>query len=141
MKMFRWVVAAVLFALLPTLAAAQADGRISGTVRDSSGAFVAGATVRVKNEKTGEVRAVLSNDQGFFAASPLKPSTYTITAEKPGFSIVEYPQMPLAVGQELALDFEFRPAGVQENVTVVATAPVLDISSARVGATVSEREV
>jgi hypothetical protein len=68
-------------------------------VRDSSGAFVAGATVRVKNEKTGEVRAVLSNDQGFFAASPLKPSTYTITAEKPGFSIVEYPQMPLAVGR------------------------------------------
>ena len=49
--------------------------------------------------------------------------------------------MPLAVGQELALDFEFRPAGVQENVTVVATAPVLDISSARIGANVSEREV
>ena len=141
MKMFRRVVAALLFALLPTLAAAQTDGRISGTVRDSSGAFVAGATVKVRNEKTGEVRAVLSNDQGFFVASPLKPSTYTITAEKPGFSIVEYPQMPLAVGQELALDFEFRPAGVQENVTVVATAPVLDISSARVGATVSEREV
>ena len=141
MKMFRRVVAALLFALLPSLAAAQTDGRISGTVRDTSGAFVAGATVKVRNEKTGEVRAVLSNDQGFFAASPLKPSTYTITAEKPGFSIVEYPQMPLAVGQELALDFEFRPAGVQENVTVVATAPVLDISSARVGATVSEREV
>src|SRR6478609_2816901 len=127
--------------MLPSLAAAQADGRISGTVRDQSGAFVAGAAVKVKNEKTGEVRAVLSNDQGFFAASPLKPSTYTITAEKPGFSNVEYPEMPLAVGQELALDFEFHPAGVQENVTVVATSPTLDVSSARMGANVSEREV
>src|SRR3954467_13635893 len=141
MTMFRRVVAAMICALLPSLAAAQADGRISGTVRDQSGAFVAGAAVKVKNDKTGEVRSVLSNDQGFFVASPLKPSTYTITAEKPGFSNVEYPEMPLAVGQELALDFEFRPAGVQENVTVVATARVLDISSARIGATVSEREV
>jgi hypothetical protein len=141
MTIFRWVVAALVLALLPSLAAAQSDGRVSGTVRDSSNAFVAGATVKVKNEKTGEVRAALSNDAGYFVVSPLKPSTYTISAEKPGFSIIEYTQMTLAVGQELALDFEFRPAGVQESVTVVATAPVLDISSARIGANVSEREV
>lgn len=141
MRMFRWVVAAVLFALLPSLAAAQADGRISGSVRDSSNAFVAGATITVKNEKTGETRAALSNDQGFFVVSPLKPASYTISAAKPGFAGIEYTAMPLAVGQELALDFEFNPAGVQENVTVVAAAPVLDISSARIGANVSEREV
>ena len=49
--------------------------------------------------------------------------------------------MPLAVGQELTLDFELKPAGVQETVTVVGTAPVLDISSARLGVNVSEREV
>lgn len=141
MRVFRWVVVAMVLTLLPSLAAAQADGRISGTVRDSSNAFVAGATVTVKNEKTGETRAALSNDQGFFVVSPLKPATYTVAAEKPGFAGIEYTAMPLAVGQELALDFEFRPAGVQENVTVVATAPVLDISSARIGANVSEREV
>ncbi len=141
MRMFRWVVVAMFFALLPSMAAAQSDGRISGSVRDSSNAFVGGATVKVTNERTGESRLALSNDAGFFVVGPLKPSTYTISAEKPGFSIIEYTSIPLAVGQELALDFEFRPAGVQENVTVVATAPVLDISSARVGANVSEREV
>lgn len=142
MKMFRWVVLAVAFATLPSLAAAQTDaGRISGTVRDSSNAFVGGATVRVTNEKTGESRTAVTNDAGLFVVSPLKPSIYTIAAEREGFSTVEYTQMPVAVGQELSLDFEFRPAGVQENVTVVATAPVLDISSARIGANVSEREV
>lgn len=141
MKMFRWVVAAMLFALLPSLAAAQSDGRIVGSVRDASNAFVGGAVVKVKNERTGETRAVVSSDSGEFIVTALKPSTYTISAEKPGFTIIEYTSMTLAVGQELALDFEFRPAGVQENVTVVASAPVLDISSARVGANVSEREV
>ena len=141
MKMFRWVVAALLFALLPSLAAAQSDGRIVGSVRDASNALVGGAMVKVKNERTGETRAVVTSDSGEFIVTALKPSTYTITAEKPGFTNIEYTSMTLAVGQELALDFEFRPAGVQENVTVVASAPVLDISSARVGANVSEREV
>src|SRR5438046_5805799 len=49
--------------------------------------------------------------------------------------------MPLAVGQELTLDFEIKPAGVQEAVTVVGTAPVLDMSSARIGVNLSQREV
>jgi hypothetical protein len=141
MKVFRRVVLVLTVALLPSLATAQSDGRVSGTVRDSSNAFVAGAAVKVRNERTGETRDVLTNADGHFVVSPLKPSTYTITAEKPGFANVEYPQMTVAAGQELALDFEFQPAGLQENVTVVATAPVLDISSARMGANVSERDV
>src|SRR5262249_2841280 len=61
--------------------------------------------------------------------------------QKEGFAVIEYPEMPVAVGQELALDFELRPAGVSEAVTVTAAAPVLDISSAKLGANVSEREV
>src|SRR6202007_1510966 len=58
-----------------------------------------------------------------------------------GFAAIEYTGMTVAVGQELNLDFEIKPAGVQEAVTVVGTAPVLDLSSAKVGANVSEREV
>jgi hypothetical protein len=123
-------------------AAAQTDaGRVSGTVRDSSNAFVPGATVVVRNEKTGESRTVESNDQGYFLVAPLKPSTYTVTVRKQGFSVIEYTSMPVAVGQELALDFDFKPAGVQEQVNVVAQAPVLDLSSAKIGANVGEREV
>src|SRR5262249_2122971 len=49
--------------------------------------------------------------------------------------------MAIAVGQELALDFELKPAGVTEAVTVTATAPVLDMSSARIGVNLSQREV
>ena len=142
MRFLRGLATALLVTALPMAATAQTDaGRISGTVRDSSSAFVAGAKVTAKNDKTGETRSIESNADGFFVIAQLKPSTYTISAEKPGFSAIEYPQMPVAVGQELALDFEFRPAGVQESVTVTAVAPVIDVSSARIGANVSEREV
>jgi protocatechuate 3,4-dioxygenase beta subunit len=63
-------------------ASAQADGRFAGTVLDSSGAFVPGATVTVKNEKTGEERTATSSAQGIYVVANLKPSTYTIRASR-----------------------------------------------------------
>ena len=141
MRMLKWL-AVLLVCALPKVALAQTDsGRISGTVRDQSSASVADATVTIKNDKTGAVRSTTSNREGFFVVAALKPAAYTVTVTKQGFAPVEYPQMPVAVGQELALDFEFKPAGVAGTVTVVGSAPVLDLSSARIGVNVSEREV
>ena len=139
---FRALAALALVALLSTVGHAQTDqSKLSGTVRDSSGGFVAGAMVTARNERTGEERSQTTGDGGVFLIANLKPSTYTIKASKDGFSIVEYTQMVIAVGQELALDLQLKPAGVQEDVTVAGSAAVLDISSARLGANVSERDV
>jgi hypothetical protein len=133
---------AALVATISAAASAQTDqGKLSGNVRDQSGAFVAGATVTVTNERTGETRTAASSATGIFFVAGLKPSTYKIRVEKDGFSPIEYTNMPLSVGQELALDFEFRPAGVAEEVTVIAEAPLLEVSSAKMGMNVGEREV
>ncbi len=142
MNFYRWVAALLLVALYSVVSHAQTDqGRFSGIVRDAQNAFVPDATVTIKNEKTGESRTTTSNTQGLVVVAGLKPSTYTIRVEKAGFATVEYTNMPIAVGQELTLDFQLQAAGVQESVNVVGTSPVLDISSAKIGANVSEREV
>jgi hypothetical protein len=142
MRFLKSLAATLCVLAFPVVAMAQTDqGKVSGTVRDQTNAFVAGAKVSVKNERTGEERSAVTNDQGYFLISFLKPSSYTIKAEKAGFGVIEYTTMPLAVGQELALDFELKPAGVQEAVTVTGTAPVLDMSSARIGVNLSQREV
>ena len=142
MTVRKWLTAFVLVAVCAATVFAQTDqGRFTGTVRDSTNAFVAGATVKIRNERTGEERTVLSNQQGLFLVGSLKPSTYTIRAEKSGFAAVEYTGMQISVGQELNLDVEFKPAGLQESVTVVGTAPVVDMSSARIGVNVNERDV
>jgi hypothetical protein len=83
MTFLKWVAAALLMMALPMTAAAQSDsGRISGTVLDQTGAYVTGASVTVKNQKTGETRTATTNDNGYFVAASLKPSTYTITVQK-----------------------------------------------------------
>ena len=69
---------------------ASRQGRITGIVRDSSDAFAAGVTAKVKNERTGEERAATTNEQGYFLVAPLKPSTYTIARRTDGFAPIEY---------------------------------------------------
>src|SRR5581483_398131 len=142
MNVRTWMVAAALLAGIPAVGRAQTDqGKFTGTVLDASGGSGAGATVMVRNERTGEERSQTSSSAGIVLIANLKPSTYTVRATKDGFSPVEFSQLPIAVGQELHLDLELKPAGVQEDVTVVGSAPVLDISSARMGVNVSTREV
>lgn len=68
-----------MLAFMPAWGFAQTDqGKVSGTVRDPTNAFVSGAKVTVKNEKTGEERTTTTNHQGYFLIGFLKPSIYTI---------------------------------------------------------------
>ena len=131
----------ILFVTTVATAYAQGDARFSGTVLDQTGAFVPGATVTVTNQKTGEERTVVATAQGRYVVSNLKPSVYTIRATFGSFQPLEYTDMTLAVGQEFSVDLELHPAGVTETVTVEGRVNTIDLSSARIGANVSEREV
>jgi hypothetical protein len=128
---------------IQAVAFAQTDqGRIVGTVRDQADAVVPGASITVKNERTGEERTVNATEQGQYLVTALKPSFYTISVKAQGFSNTDFTNVQLSVGQELTLDIELKPSGTSESITVVGTQEAaIDTSSARIGANVSEREV
>src|SRR6185503_14441868 len=91
-----WVSAALFAGLLAGGAQgawAQTDGRFTGAVLDSTGASLVGATVTVKNEKTGEERTVVTNDKGRYMVTNLKPSVYTIRVTYKDFAPLEYTGM------------------------------------------------
>src|SRR5262245_53973480 len=92
----------VMIALTPALGYAQTEGRFTGTVLDQSGAFIPGATVVAKNERTGEERTVTTNTEGRFVLPALKPSTYTLKANFGNFTPLEYTGMQLTAGQEFS---------------------------------------
>src|SRR5215472_8590731 len=60
-------------------------GTITGFVRDSSGAVIAGATVVVTNKATGEERRATTGDQGQYTVALLLVGTYTVSVEQSGF--------------------------------------------------------
>jgi hypothetical protein len=134
-------IVAALF-VFPLTASAQTDqGRIAGTVTDSNGGLVPGATIVVKNERTGEERTVTTNEVGYFIVSALRPSSYSVTASAKDLS-AKTTNIQLLVGQEFAVAMIVQPTGVAATVDIRADGETaLETSSAAIGANVNAREV
>jgi hypothetical protein len=62
-----------------------ANGRITGTVTDATGAVIPGVMVEVTNTETGVVFSTLSTETGDYSAPNLPPGPYSISASLPGF--------------------------------------------------------
>src|SRR5262245_11004598 len=100
-------------------AIAQTDqGRIVGTVVDSSGAVVPNASISVKNDVTGKTREVTADGNGFYAVTSLGPSTYSIIAKANSLGPAEYREIHVSVGQERTINIVLQPATVTTEVNV-----------------------
>ena len=118
------------------------QGRIVGTVTDSSGAVLPKATVTVTDNKTGAKREASPDDKGFYVISNLTPSTYTVTATAANFANAEVRDYALSAGQERNLNLNLQPGTVTTEVSVVSGAlSEVETSSASIGANVNAREV
>ncbi len=136
------VIALATVFMLPLAAHAQVDqGRIAGTVTDSNGALVPGASIVARNERTGEERTATTNDVGYFLISSLRPSSYSVTASAKDLS-AKSANIQLLVGQEFTLTMVVQPTGLAATVDVTAGGEViLESGSAAMGANVNPREV
>ncbi|PYS80187.1 MAG: hypothetical protein DMF66_00260, partial [Acidobacteria bacterium] len=140
----RLFVISLALAALQLAAHAQTDtGRVAGTVHDPDNAVVAGATVVVRNERTGEERSATTDAGGIYQVPALHASTYSVTVTAKNFAANTITGVQVNVGQEQKLDLTLNAQGLSENVTVVsgATEAAIDTGSARMGATVNQREV
>src|SRR5260221_6284963 len=79
-----WKLAAV-FALAVAAYAQTSRGTVSGTVMDSSGAVVAGASVTVIGTETGTRRSTFSNEAGIYRFDAVDLGVYEIKITHPGF--------------------------------------------------------
>src|ERR1044072_8749480 len=138
----RLLLVVLMFATVFLTAHAQQDqGRIGGVVKDANGAVVPGASVLVKNERTGEERTATSTESGSYIVSGLRPSSYTVTASGQNLS-VRATSVQLLASQELNLDLILQATGVEAKVDIVAAADTgIDTGTAAMGVNVNPREV
>ena len=140
------------FVLIPTLALLwvgaqpvcgqpQSTASIKGTVEDSAGNAVMGATVTVRSLETGVTRTVLTDDSGSYRALALPIGPQEVKAEKNGFKAAVRTGINLAVGQEAVVTLRLEIGDVVQQVTVTADAPVVNTTTASVAGVVSERQV
>ena len=141
MTALRLVLALLVLGAAPAgVLAQQTESRITGRVMDQSKGALPGVTVTVMNKATGAVRTVVSDGEGNYAVTNLGPGTYTVTIELQGFA-PKTREVVLGVGQSEKVELELGVAALQEQVMVNAAAPVLDLSSAKIGVNVSPEEV
>jgi hypothetical protein len=140
---FLFTIAVFVVSLLASVTTlSQSDtGRITGVLADQNGAVVPGATVVVKNDKTGEERTATSTTDGTYTVASLKPSVYTVTATTQGLSVTAT-NVQVLVGQEVKLNLALQTTGVEAKVNVVAQGETaINSESAAMGANVNPREV
>ncbi|MGO9642283.1 MAG: carboxypeptidase regulatory-like domain-containing protein [Candidatus Acidiferrales bacterium] len=137
-----WLVAilllgcAGLFAQTPT-------AQVTGTVLDSSGGTVPGATVKVTNQETNIVSEKDTNEAGAFTIINLLPGPYVLTVEKTGFRTVALPVFKLDVNQILTEKITMQVGASTETVTVTASAvgQMIQRSSTELGTIIDEQAV
>src|SRR5438045_6265721 len=70
----------------------------SGTVVDTSGGVIPGASISVKNDATGVELNTVTDDKGIFLFPAIQPGTYTLTTTLMGFKKQVHPNLVLNVG-------------------------------------------
>ncbi len=131
--------AALCFASTPALA--QVDtGSILGTVRDKSGALVAGASISVRESTTNATKK-LNETWSSYVATPLLIDTYTVSVERTGFKKQTREGIVLRVQDRLRIDFELEPGDVAESVVVVGDAPLIQSETSSLGEVVDAQQI
>src|SRR2546425_4460692 len=114
---------------------------IVGTVTDTNGAAVQGATVTITKVDTNSTRTVTSGDSGQYEAPLLEIGTYKVTATKQGFQTVTHENVVLQTNDRLRIDLTLPPGNVSGVVTVTAGAPLVETETSDRGTVVTGREV
>ena len=125
---------------MPTLSA-QRTGAISGTVSDASGAVLPGADVTVSNPDTGQVRSLVSDDEGRYAAQALASGNYEVRAGLVGFQTAVRQGVSVQVGQEAVIDLSLSIGEISEEVIVTGEAPLINTTSATLSEVIDEKQV
>ena len=120
---------------------AQTQGAITGTVSDSSGAAVAGASVKVTNPATNATRTATTNDVGIYSFPELSPGVYQLRVELKGFRSAVHDNIELQVQQTVRIDISLQPGDITQTIEVSAAAQMLSSDDATVGTVIDNKRI
>jgi len=129
------------FAATIALHAQTSTSQISGVVRDTSGAVIAGATVTLSNEATGITNKQSSTEAGVYAFPSIVVGTYTVKIEQTGFKTYSRTGNTAQINTPLTVDIVLEVGATTESVQVSASAETLQTSNATIGNVVEQKAI
>ena len=116
-------------------------GGLTGTVKDSSGLVVAGASVTAVRVATGLKRSSVTSDVGTFTIPELPVGTYTVTVALEGFQTVKFEGLEVTLEHTATLNARLNVSGAKERVEVVGSTQQLEENSGSLGAHVERKQL
>jgi len=128
--------------LLNTMAFSQTtQATLEGKVMDEDGVGLPGAEVSVKNLETGYALASLTRSDGSFVLSGIQPGMYEIRVSLSGFAVQVRTGTTFTVGASIKIDFILKPATMEEEVTVVAEAPMVEVTKSDISGVIDRQKI
>jgi outer membrane receptor protein involved in Fe transport len=127
-----WLVVPAQIALSQSTSAA-----VNGTVRDTSGAVISGATTVLRNVDTGIQHTTTTGSVGVYSLGDIPPGNYAARASKDGFATQERTGLILQVNQTATLDFTLPVGPQKETLTVAANVSVVDSTTSELGTVIT----
>ena len=121
------------FLLALPLAGQISLATLSGTIKDSTGAVIPGAAVEARNLATNFTRTVKTGGQGEYVIADLPVEHYRLKVTFTGFKTEVVSDLELQVGQHATYDAVLETGSIDQQLTVEATAPLLNAASSSVG--------
>lgn len=125
-------VALILVGVTPQPVGAQiTSASVDGTIRDSQGGVIPGATTVLTSVTRGTTMEGVSNHEGYFAFPIVPADTYRLTVTMEGFKTLEVPAFQVNAGDRRTLGvLTIQVGALEESITVAARATELQAKSA-----------
>lgn len=143
----RHIAIAIAISLLLPVAGVLAQSsttRVYGTVKDATGAVIAGAKITLIENASGRVmKSTTTSDEGTFVFPDISPGSYTVIAEQTGFKKAEVKDIKVDVGIPATVNLDLEQGAIGETVTVTAgdSQSVINSESAELANVVSKRQI
>jgi hypothetical protein len=137
----RWLALLLLVLFAPTLLAQETTGGIQGTIKDPSGAVVAGASVTVTTPTLVGAKETRTDSAGYYRFANLPPGAYTIVVKAQGFETLKQEGLTLEVGRLPSVNLTLTIGKVNTVVEVNTEGPMIDTTSTTTLTNIPEEEL
>jgi len=129
---FKMMIALCAFLLVyssTALSQSRETGAIVGTVIDDEGTPIPGVTVTLTSPAIMGEKSVITDAEGKYRFPALRPGLYTVKAELTGFATLIQEEIRLHTTIRLTVDMTLKVAAIEEEVTVIAESPMVDVKT------------
>jgi hypothetical protein len=118
------------------------DGKLTGTITEISGDPLPGVAVEVTSPAliSGK-RATITSARGTFVFLNLPPGIYKLTASLPGFKTTNQEKIGISAGSSYGVDLKLEAGAIEEQITVTATSPIVDVKSSAVDSKLDQQMI